>query len=255
MRQTPVSSAGGLPPDAHTGIASCVSVITAVAARVGKSRVTLQPGHNQRKALVLRIDGKEHPLGRERINLAGGGRVVSAGSGLPGAIEIFFPDGTRLVITSNWWPDQSLWYMNVDVINTHAREGLVGAITTGDWLPLLPDGTSLGPRPASLNQRYVDLNQRFADAWRVTNATSLFDYAPGTSTATFTDKTWPPNRPPCVAPGNSAPPQKTIGSERALEICRNIKNKTMRAQCVFDVSVTGESGFARTYLKTQTVVP
>jgi hypothetical protein len=256
VRQTAVSSAGAIPPDAHTGLASCVSVITAVAARVGKYRVTLQPSYGrERKTLVLRIDGNERPLGRKGIKLGNGGRVVSAGSGTPGAIEIFFPDGTRLIITTNWWSSQNIWYMNVDVINTHAREGIVGAITAGNWLPMLPDGTPMGPRPVSLNQRYLDLNQRFAGAWRVTNATSLFDYAPGTSTATFTDKTWPPNKPPCVAPGSPAPPQQPIEREKAQEICRKIKNKTMRDQCIFDVSVTGEPGFALTYLKTQALVP
>jgi len=255
VRQTPVSSAGGIPPDAHTGLASCVSIITAVAARVGKHRVTLEPGYDrERKALVLRIDGKERPISREGISLGGGGRVISATSGAPGDIEILFSDGTRLMITTNWWPSQKIWYMNVEVINTHAREGIMGAITAGNWLPTLPDGTPMGLLPVSLNQRYFDLNQTFADAWRVTNTTSLFDYAPGTSTATFTDKTWPPNKPPCVAPGSSTP-QKPIDREKALGICRKIKNETMRAQCIFDVSVTGEPGFGRTYLKTQALVP
>jgi hypothetical protein len=251
VRQTPVSSAGAIPPDAHTGLASCVSTVTAFAARVGKSRVTLQPGHDQRKTLVLRIDGKEHPIDAKQINLGGGGRVLSTGAGAPGAIQIFFADGTHLTVTTNWWPSQTMWYMNVDVSNARAREGIMGAITAGNWLPLLPDGTPLGPRPTSLNDRYIVLNQKFADAWRVTNATSLFDYAPGTSTATFTDRTWPPNNPPCVAPGRSAPPQQPIPREKAQEICESVKDKTMKAQCIFDVSVTGEPGFARTYLKTQ----
>ena len=256
VRQMPVSSVGGIPPDAHTGLASCVSVITALAARVGKYRVTLQPSYDrQRKTLVLRIDGKERPLDRGGINLGGGGRVILASSGTPGAIEIYFPDRTRLIITTNWWQNMNMWYMNVDVINTHAREGIMGAITAGNWLPMLPDGTPMGLRPVSLNQRYVDLNQKFADAWRVTNVTSLFDYAPGTSTSTFTDRTWPPNRPPCVAPGSSAPPQQPIEREKAVEICRKVKNKTMRDQCIFDVMVTGETGFARTYLKTQSLLP
>jgi hypothetical protein len=252
VRQTPISSAGGIPPDDQTGLASCVSIITAVAARVGKNRITLEPASDrEQKTLVLRVDGEERRLDPSGIKLGGGGRVVSTAAG---SLEISSPDGTRLIITTHWWQDQSRWFMNVDAVNTHAREGVMGAITAGNWLPALPDGTPMGPRPVSLSQRYFDLNSTFADAWRVTNATSLFDYTPGTSTATFTDKKWPPNKPPCVAPG-SAPPQKPINREKALSACQKIKNKTMRAQCVFDVSVTGEGGFAQTYLKNQALVP
>jgi von Willebrand factor type D domain len=255
VRQTAGSSAGGIPPNPHTGLASCVSVITAVAARVGKHRVTLQPGYgNERKVLELRIDGKVQKLGRKGINLGGGARVFSAGAGT-GAIEIDFPDKTRLILTSDFWSSQNMWFFHVDVLNTHAREGIMGAITLGNWLPMLPDGTPMGLRPVSLNQRYLDLNQKFADAWRVTTATSLFDYAPGTSTATFTDRSWPPNSPPCIAPGSTAPPARPIPLEKAKGVCRKIKDETMRAQCIFDVSVTGEPGFAQAYLKTQALLP
>ena len=65
------------------------------------------------------------------------------------------------------------------------------------WLPLLPSGATVGPKPASLHERYVALYQTFADAWRVTDQTSLFVYAPGTSTKTFTDRDWPAEKPPC----------------------------------------------------------
>lgn len=251
-RQTPVSSAGGIPPNAYTGLASCVSVITAVAARVGNRRVTFTGGR-ERNQLDLKIDGKPVQLGKKGIGLGGGARVIRAGAG--NNIEIDFPDKTRLIITANWWADQSVWYMNVDVLNTQAREGIMGAINPTSWLPALPDGIPMGPRPVSLAQRYIDLNQKFADAWRVTNTTSLFDYAPGTSTADFTDKTWPPDRPPCIAPGPGRPPSNPIDKKKALELCRPIRDREMRAQCMFDVSVTGEPGFAANYLVTQSLVP
>jgi hypothetical protein len=250
-RQTPVSSAGGIPPDGYTGLASCVSVITAVAARVGKRRVTFTGGR-ERNDLVLRVDGKEQKLGKKPLNLGGGGRIFRVGTG--NNIEIDFPDGTRLIVTSNWWTDQGVWYMNVDVLNTHAREGIMGSINPTGWLPALPDGIPMGPMPVSLTQRYIDLNQKFADAWRVTNATSLFDYAPGTSTATFTDRSWPPDRPPCIAP-SGRPPANPMDKKKAAELCRPIRDRAMRAQCMFDVTVTGEPGFAANYLVTQSLVP
>ncbi len=250
-RQIPVATAGSIPPNPHTGLASCVSVNTAVAARVGSRRVSYQPDFTRtgERRLELRIDGKPRQLGAKGINLGGGGRVVKStvGSG----IEIYFPDKTRLIAAPGWWASQNTWYMNVDVINTTGREGIIGAISPGSWLPALPDGTPMGPMPGSLHQRYVDLNQKFADAWRLTNTASLFDYAPGTSTATFTDRNWPPEKPPCTVPGSTIPPARPLDPQKAQELCRAIRDENMKAQCVFDVTVTGEAGFAKTYLLTQ----
>jgi hypothetical protein len=252
-RQKPIATAGSTPPNPHTGLSSCVSVNTAVAARVANHRVTLQPAGtpSEQNRLELRIDGRVRTLNADGIKLSGGGRVIRSAVGT--GIEIFFPDKTRLIATANFWTSQNTWYMNVDVLNTTGREGIIGAIAPGGWLPLLPDGTPMGPRPASLHQRYVDLNQRFADAWRVTNSTSLFDYAPGTSTATFTNRSWPPENPPCTIPGSTIPPAKPMDPQRAQELCRPIKDERMRTQCVFDVTFTGEPGFAKTYQITQQV--
>jgi hypothetical protein len=171
---------------------------------------------------------------------------VKSGDG----IEISFPDGTHLSVIPGWWgPPHNRWYLNVDVANSPAREGIMGILLPGTWLPLLPDGTSLGNLPASLHQRYVDLNQKFAKAWRVSDKTSLFDYAPHTSTATFTLPTWPPEKPPCVLPGT--PVAQPLDPRRAQQVCREVVDKAMNANCVFDVSVTGNDGFARTYLLSQ----
>src|SRR5213078_1076760 len=111
-----------------------------------------------------------------------GGVKPSPGNG----IEVDFPDGTVLFATPLFWTSQGKWYLNVDVYHTVATDGIMGAIAPGSWLPSLPNGLSIGPLPASLHQRYLDLYTRFADAWRVTDKTSLFDYKQGTSTDTVT---------------------------------------------------------------------
>jgi subtilisin family serine protease len=250
-RQTPVASA---PPiaNAYTGLASCVSLNTAVAARVGAQRVTYQPnisGVPDPSGLQLRVDGVLTTLPASGLNLALGGRVVKSSAG--DGIEIDFPDGTVLIVTPGWWASQSKWYLHVSVFHTPASEGIMGAIAPGSWLPALPSGTSLGPKPAALHQRYVDLNQKFADAWRVTDATSLFDYAPGTSTATFTLKSWPPESPPCVLPEST--PVKPVNLEVAQLACRAVVGKNRKEDCVFDVRVTGNAGFAKTYLLSEKI--
>ena len=50
----------------------------------------------------------------------------------------------------------------------------------------LPDGTVL-QQPLTQSELYG----QYADAWRVTQATSLFDYGPGQTTGTFTNKSFP----------------------------------------------------------------
>ena len=249
-RQTPVATASAIGPDAHTGLTSCVSVNTAVAARVGKFRVSYQPDVGQdSRGLVLHVDGKPIKLGSKGLDLGGGGRVINSGVG--GGIEIFFPDKTHLIATPNFWSSQNLWYLNLDVVNTPGREGIMGSIMPGSWLSALPDGSSLGPMPASLNQRYVDLNKKFADAWRVKNSTSLFDYAVGTDTKTFTNRDWPPEKPPCTIADSKIQPARPMDPQKAEELCRAVTDKEMNAQCVFDLTMTGEPSFAKTYFNTQ----
>jgi len=170
-----------------------------------------------------------------------------------GGLRVDFPNGAVMYVIPNFWVDQGYWYMNVDVTKTRAVEGVLGFIKPGDWLPALPNGTSMGSMPSALHQRYINLYQTFANAWRVTDATSMFDYAPGTSTASFTFPTWPLEQPPCTLAGLK--PARPATRRVAEEVCRPLADKNRRANCVFDVMVTGEIGFADTYLATEKIVP
>lgn len=249
-RQTPIATTFNPGPNPYTGLATCVSLNSAVAARVGTHRVSYQPnisGVPDPSGLQLRVDGTLTTLGAQGLDLGSGGRIVKSGVG--GGIEIDFPNGTTLIVTPGWWASQSKWYLNVNAYHTPATEGTLGALARGSWLPALPDGTSLGPKPAGLHDRYVHLNEKFANAWRVTDKSSLFDYAPGTSTKTFTVPSWPLEKPPCTIPAET--PAKPFNPQAAQKLCRAIASKNRRADCVFDVTVTGEPGFAKTYLLTQ----
>jgi hypothetical protein len=106
--------------------------------------------------------------------------------------------------------------------------------------------------PATLHQRYVTLNQTYANAWRVTNASSLFDYAPGTSTATFTFTGWPGESGDCKVP-TQPPPAEPIDPRKAEEICGQVADRARHANCVFDVAVTGRPEFAKAYLLTERI--
>jgi hypothetical protein len=256
-RQTPIATTFFPGPDEHDGLATCVSINTAVAARVGKHRVTWEPnltGVPDPSGLQLRIDGAPTALGANGVALGAGGRVApSAGGGL----EVDFPDGKTLLATPEWWASQGKWYLNVDVshlglVSDEDRafgRGIAGAIANGSWLPALPNGASVGPMPAPLADRYDVLYKRFADAWRVSDRDSLFDYARGTSTETFTMRDWPKQNPPCVVPNEK--PVEPASEAVAEAACRRVKDENRRVDCVFDVRVTGNVGFAKTYLDTQ----
>jgi hypothetical protein len=244
-RQTPIATTFNPGPDSHDGLAVCVSLNTAVATRIGRHRVTYEPnlsGVPDPSGLQLRVDGALATVGNG-INLGDGARIAAMGA--PGGLEIDFPDETILYVTPNWWASQSKWYLNVDVARTPALEGVLGAIPKTSWLPNLPNGASMGPMPISLHQRYLDLYKKFADGWRVTNKTSLFDYAPGTSTETFTMTNWPLENPPCVIPETK--PVEPVSLDVAEEACREIVDTNMHADCLFDVTVTGTIGFAKIY--------
>ncbi len=251
-RHAPVATSWIIGPNGHTGLTTCASLTTAVAVRVGDHRVTYQPnlsGVPDPSGLQLRIDGVLVTPSPAGIDLGDGGRVNS--TAVAGGIEIQFPNGTQLIVTPGWWASQSAWYLNLNVSRTPALEGIMGDVVDG-WLPLLPDGTSIGPRPAALPDRYTDLYNTFGDAWRVNHTTSLFDYASGTSTTTFTYPGWPPQSAPCVVPEQR--PVEPLDLATAQAVCRELRGERRNPDCVFDVQLTGERGFAETYRKTERLV-
>jgi hypothetical protein len=255
-RQTPVLTSFIPGANAYTGLASCVSLNTAAALRVGKHRITYQPAKSRGarpEDMQLQIDGRAVVLPSGGRNLGGSNRIAATASG--GGLDVRLEDGTRILITPNYWASEGYWYLNVEVLNTPAREGTMGHILGTDWLPRAPDGGSFGPAPATLLARHGLLNGVFAEAWRVTDSTSLFDYAPGTSTATFTNRNWPP-RPggSCAAiRGNPVPgrqprePRKPINPAVAERLCRPIEDKTAFRNCVFDLTIMGDPGVAEGY--------
>jgi mono/diheme cytochrome c family protein len=265
-RQTPVTTAGAVGPDAHTGLTSCVSLNTAVAMRVGLDRVTYQPelaavggdgdltrakALGQRKRLRLRVNGKDIDLGPDGIVLASGGRI--ARTTVADGIEIHVPGGEGIVITPAWWDYYQVWYMNIEVRHARSTEGVMGAIPPGTWLPALSNGALIGARAADLAQRHTDLYETFANSWRVDATTSLFDYEAGLTPQMFVVDTWPvAAAQQCVAPpqpggpvSRAAPP--AIARAQAETLCQGLVEVERRSNCVADVMATGEPGFARTY--------
>jgi hypothetical protein len=252
VRQSPVATQNPI-TDSYSGLTSCVSVTTAVAARLGSHSIALQPGREGRR-LEFYLDGKPANLSAEGIDVDGH-RVTGFDANGETGLRVDFEDQTVLTVTPAFWNNHNIWYMNVSVSNTSADEGIMGYIPHDSWLPRLRNGASVGPMPATLQDRYVTLYKKFADSWRVTNKTSLFIYAPGTSTKTFTDTDWPAAKPPCkMKPEFQVPGVKVfkgMAIERAQAICKAVMIDDLNQNCVFDVATTGDEIFARGYLFAQ----
>src|SRR5258708_6307133 len=247
VRQTPVPTANPV-TDAHSGLTECVSINTAVAVRMGKHRIALQPGP-ERQRLEFYVDGKPAPVPADGIEL-GGSRVVAFAANGETGIRVDFPDGTLVLITPNFWGANNVWYLDVSVSHTSADEGVMGFIPKESWLPRLRNGVDVGPMPSSPHDRYVTLYKTFADSWRVTGKTSLFVYAPGTSTNTFTDRDWPAEKLPCkLKPEFQIPGVKVhqgMPVARAEMICRGVTDTALYHNSVFTVSTTATETSATT---------
>lgn len=252
VRQTPVPTASPA-KDAHSGLTECVSINTAVAVRMGAHRIVLHQGQD-RQGLQFYVDGKTAPMPTDGIDL-GGDRVMAFAANGETGIRVNFENGTVVLITPTHWNANNVWYLDVSVSHTTADEGVMGYIPKGSWLPRLRSGVDVGAIPASLHDRYVTLYKTFADSWRVTDQTSLFVYAPGTSTKTFTDLDWPAEKLPCtLKPEFQIPGVKVLQGmplDRAEVVCKVVTDPDLHANCVFDVATTGDEALAKAYVLAQ----
>jgi hypothetical protein len=154
------------------------SAVTQIAAAVGGDRVTFGVGRQN----TLSIDGATHAsVPGQTISLSGG-RVQQVS---PNVYQVVWNTGEVLTVTNHGdYLGLSVGYAASDAANTVA--GLMGTNngSSGDFT--LPDGTAL-QQPLTTSELYGV----FANAWRVTQSNSLFDYEAGQNTATFSDAAFP----------------------------------------------------------------
>jgi hypothetical protein len=209
-----------------------VSVNTAVAARVGPNRVTVVAGRTP----AIEVNGSP----------------VAVGSGLANAVahesgiiidrfdHVYRINMSRGVVLKVGHYS----YLNLEVVSTeHAVAGLGGS---NDGDPgndfTTRAGVTLSPGDAWLS--YEQLYKQFGDSWRIEQEESLFDYADGESTATFTRLDFPKDLLDIATMDAAA-------RKRAEEICREAGVKPGGAfrNCVYDVGFTGDAGYAAGYVK------
>jgi hypothetical protein len=207
-----------------------VTVNTAVAARVGRDRVSLTVTDGR---LVVRVDGR--PVTADTV-LAGGGTLASRAAASPyeaGGWTLTWPDRSTMDVD----PFGDSW-LDVSIAPAPALAGHLGGLL-GDF-----DGNAdddLAPRTGNPLPRDTGsdaLYRTFGDSWRVDAGGSLFDYQAGENTATFTDRTVPDH-------AATAADLSSGAREQARQVCvrQGVTNQALLDACVVDVAHTGQAGF------------
>ncbi|HMS13921.1 MAG TPA: VWD domain-containing protein [Microthrixaceae bacterium] len=205
------------------------SLITALAVAYGDDRITLTAADYLSKPdeIVVRHNGDTADID--------GGRL--------GAFTLTRDDERDWTLAAPEGPELKLKYLNgffVDVAPpeaTAARQVAMLGSANGDPLDdvRLSDGTPVNPYDPT------EVHGAFADSWRVTPETSRFDYRPGESTDTFTDRSFPDAF-------------AELETDEFIEARRECHQSMGRAAttseldaCAFDVVASGEPTYADAY--------
>jgi VWD domain-containing protein/NleD-like pathogen effector protein (putative zinc metallopeptidase) len=202
-----------------------VSVNTAVAMDVAGDRVEV--GLSGR-ALTLRTNGG--PAGTPASgSLPHGGSVTVALGYLAPVLTVAWPDGSSAAVSAI-----GSWGLHLTVAPAPARARHLSGLL-GDFDGDATNDLSGTPSPA------------FADRWRVTAATSLFTYEPGTGPDTYVDRNFPDRSPQ---------PADLADRTGAQALCARfgITDPQTLADCVLDVALTGRPEFAAEATTTQAIV-
>jgi hypothetical protein len=211
-----------------------VTINTAVAVAADGGRAAV---HADGAGLRLLVDGTETPI--DTPTTAGGLQISPRADG----VQIEAPDGTIV-----WALGLGEWGINILVSPSPDLEetgtGLLSGSGSGP-LPALPDGAEVDVEADYRTALYTDL----ADGWQVTTETTLFDYEEGAGPQTYRDRSIPE----AGAPLDFMDLSETL-QELGLEQCGSIVDEALLLQCAFDVAVTDDPGFLRSYQSTDQFV-
>jgi hypothetical protein len=230
-----------------------VSVTTAAALRLAGDRVVVFADD----PLQVRVNGRPVLVTAHGLRTPGGGRIrmlAPEATGLPAKLEATWPDGTFSQI---WVMGDSGLVVLMSPAATRAGT-LTGLLGNADGRKTNDVVIRGGPKiPLELSShntrgRAYRLFRRYADSWRVSQRTSLFDYAPRQSTRTFTDRRFP-----APAPWFKIAAADKRRLAKAQRVCRRmkIKDSAVEADCVVDVLLTGDFDFAATTARLDRATP
>jgi hypothetical protein len=248
--------------EAAVPASSQVALNTAAAMKVGSTRVAfyVKDFPDSDTTNPLRVDGKPTVIQGGSLSLPGGGSISQVNQG---SYIVEWATGERVGVKVDSFGSSALLDINPALPQT--RQGqLIGLLGNFNGNPdddlKSRDGKVLPPQstinqvsqitqnltnwvPIPLNQVeslfLEQLHKQFGDSWRISQQESLFDYAPGKNTESYTNRAFPNGfqvlrmlLPAQVQAAEAACRQAGVPSER-LE------------GCLFDVGVTGNADFAK----------
>ena len=204
-----------------------VTVNTAVAMSVAGARVEIDAGSRLR----LLVNGS---AAGAPGHLPHGGTVDSDS----GAIAVTWPDGSEAQVWSVG-PWGVAYLFEPAPTRAGQLEGLLGK-DDGDTRHLVGrDGHVYPVSALEGTGGFQTKYRKFGESWRITQATSLFTYAPGRSTGSYTDRAIPAK----LRTARSLSPSVRAA---AAATCRKhrITRPAILRDCILDVGVTKEPAFA-----------
>jgi hypothetical protein len=196
-----------------------LSMNTAVAMQVGGHRLAIYAQNAPDDSSPVWFDGSPRDLGAGPTTLPGGGVVLRVGD----RYQISWPTGETLQVSQTTMGGAAFLTLSPEVPRRAGTyQGLLGNLNRNPdddlqirggavvpaknaYAPVTQLVQGLIPAPVPLTQVqnafFEQLYRQFGDSWRVDAGESLFDYAPGQSTATFTQRRF--SQPVSVAAGGS----------------------------------------------------
>jgi hypothetical protein len=229
------------------------TINTQIAMGVEGRRVTVSAGSGALDPPVARIDGAVDPLAAGETRALGNGSVTRTRD--DGWIVVTWPDGSKATVRGVGSYGVAAT-VQLAAGRTNAVAGLLGdfdgnpandlATRAGKDIPYTAKRSSGWPpfERFRVAEEYKpkffdDLYDTVGDSWRIEQRDSLFDYGPGQSTKTFTDRSIP-ERP--------LDPSKISARARARaeRICLDmgVTEEGPLRDCIIDLFVTGRVEFA-----------
>jgi hypothetical protein len=166
------------------------------------------------------------------VSLAHGGSVVASSTSVGELITVTWPDGS--VVTAS---QIGRWGLHVTIKPAASHAGHLEGLLGNDNGNPADDVEARGSSTPITKPSFATLYPAFANSWRISQATSLFTYAAGSSTATYTDPSFPDGPATTANLPDLAQATTTCGQA-------GVSNPTMLQDCELDVGLTGQAAFA-----------